>query len=311
MIWDSKLWLEKKEEAIRNHERNAMSRGRIGVYADTIRCVEADEYLTESGKTVKLSHEFTVPQGVVSSPIELKSIPAYPETDIEVWNADTFLAAKKLQEEGHKTAALNMANRHQAGGGVIMGAGAQEENLFRRSNLFKALYPFDRNVGSLFNIEPADPSLGHYPMDKNFGGIYAEGITVFRGTEDEGYPLLDEPYFVNVISVAAIDCPYLDEDGQMIQKMVEGTKNKIRTILRLAIMNGCDAMVLGAFGCGAFCNPPDQMARIFGEVFNEPEFAHSFRKIVFAILDDHNAGRIHNPEGNYKPFADYFQNFSL
>lgn len=31
-----------------------------------------------------------------------------------------------------------------------------------------------------------------------------------------------------------------------------------------------------------------------------------YRKIVFAILDDHNAHQSHNPEGNLKPFADEF-----
>jgi hypothetical protein len=29
-------------------------------------------------------------------------------------------------------------------------------------------------------------------------------------------------------------------------------------------------------------------------------------KITFAILDDHNAGKQHNPEGNLKPFVDVF-----
>ena len=31
-----------------------------------------------------------------------------------------------------------------------------------------------------------------------------------------------------------------------------------------------------------------------------------YRKIVFAILDDHNAHQSHNPKGNLKPFADEF-----
>lgn len=29
-------------------------------------------------------------------------------------------------------------------------------------------------------------------------------------------------------------------------------------------------------------------------------------KITFAILDDHNAGKQHNPDGNYKPFVEVF-----
>ena len=33
---------------------------------------------------------------------------------------------------------------------------------------------------------------------------------------------------------------------------------------------------------------------------------NKYRKIVFAILDDHNAHQSHNPKGNLKPFADEF-----
>jgi hypothetical protein len=33
----------------------------------------------------------------------------------------------------------------------------------------------------------------------------------------------------------------------------------------------------------------------------------SFKSIVFAIIDDHNAMQNHNPNGNIQPFADIFQ----
>lgn len=36
------------------------------------------------------------------------------------------------------------------------------------------------------------------------------------------------------------------------------------------------------------------------------KFANHFRLVVFGILDDHNAHKEHNPEGNIKPFADVF-----
>ena len=37
-----------------------------------------------------------------------------------------------------------------------------------------------------------------------------------------------------------------------------------------------------------------------------PILTHPLHKIEFAILDDHNAHQSHNPEGNFKPFADEF-----
>ena len=72
--------------------------------------------------------------------------------------------------------------------------------------------------------------------------------------------------------------------------MIEGAKNKMRTILRIGLRHGHDSLVLGAFH----------------EVFEEPEFKDKYRLISFAILDDHNAHRSHNPEGNYLPFVKEF-----
>ena len=64
--------------------------------------------------------------------------------------------------------------------------------------------------------------------------------------------------------------------------------------------------MLSAFGCGAFRNPPQHMAELFRETLGEEEFSGVFRRIVFAILDDHNAQGRHSPEGNYAPFAREF-----
>ena len=33
-----------------------------------------------------------------------------------------------------------------------------------------------------------------------------------------------------------------------------------------------------------------------------------FREVVFAIFDDHNAHKAHNPEGNFAPFVRCFSN---
>ena len=90
------------------------------------------------------------------------------------------------------------------------------------------------------------------------------------------------------------------------EHLVEPAKNKIRTILRIGLANRHDSLVLGALGCGAFRNPPRHVARLFHEVFQEQEFRNKYRRIVFAILEDHNSRRRHNPEGNYLPFKEEF-----
>ena len=41
-------------------------------------------------------------------------------------------------------------------------------------------------------------------------------------------------------------------------------------------------------------------------LFEDPEFDGKFKKIIFAIFDDHNTGKDHNPFGNYLPFIQTF-----
>jgi len=92
---------------------------------------------------------------------------------------------------------------------------------------------------------------------------------------------------------------WLDDDEIII------TKNKIRTIFRIALENGNDSLVLGAFGCGAFRNPPVQIARLFHDIINENEFNNRFKKIVFAIRNTIWKHK-HNPDGNLYPFIEEF-----
>ena len=47
-------------------------------------------------------------------------------------------------------------------------------------------------------------------------------------------------------------------------------------------------------------------AKLWKALFNDEEFKGKFKKIIFAIFDDHNAGKQHNPFGNYLPFIETF-----
>ena len=90
------------------------------------------------------------------------------------------------------------------------------------------------------------------------------------------------------------------DEERLSEPMVARTKDKIRTILRICAANGQTNLVLSAFGCGAFCNPPKHMAELFKEILNADEFCGVFRKIVFAI----KGGSFMKRKGNYKPFAE-------
>lgn len=229
-------------------------------------------------------------------------LPIKGETIVKVENIDCLLAAQRLLEEGYHPAVLNMASRQNPGGGVQTGAGAQEENLFRRSNLFQSLFQF-ASFAEKFGLRK---SKYQYPLDRNFGGVYTPDATVFRGTEQDGYPLLDRPYPMSFIAVPGINRPALESPERIVPELVEPVKNKIRTIFRIGLLHGHDSLILGALGCGAFRNPPSHIARLFHEVMEEPEFKNKFRLLLFAILDDHNAKLKHNPDGNYLPFVREF-----
>ncbi|GMO50283.1 MAG: hypothetical protein Pg6C_13860 [Treponemataceae bacterium] len=227
------------------------------------------------------------------------------QTKYSVINADCLETAEILVKLGFNPCVLNLASRKNPGGGVLGGAGAQEENLFRRSNLFLSLYQFAPYANE-YGITRHEKS---YPLNKNTVGIYSAGITVFRGSEKNGYCLLKQPYTVSFVTVPAINSPDLIErngDFFIAGNLVEPTKEKIRTILRITGKYKHDCLVLGAFGCGAFANPPNHMAELFREVFSEKEFMAKFKFVVFAIFEDHNSNQKHNPNGNVLPFLDVF-----
>ncbi len=142
----------------------------------------------------------------------------------------------------------------------------------------------------------------HYPLDRNFGGVFSRNITIFRDTEANGYVLLDTPWHANFIAVAACNLKYHERGEHIPEYVVETTLNKIRTILRIAYTHQQTRLVLGAFGCGAFGNPPQHMAELFAQCLHEPEFNGRFKEIYFAILPDHN-----DRKGNYRAFKSVFK----
>lgn len=209
-------------------------------------------------------------------------------------NQDCLAYAKSLQEQDNADdlCVLNMASAKNPGGGVYGGAGAQEEYLFRCSDYYRFLFqyadPASFDCEKVYGI-PHNPRHS-YPLKRHFGGVYSHGVTIFRDTEANGYALLETPWKVNFVAVAANNIRrYMNGRTTIPDKFIPSTLSLIRTILRIAYNNGQRRLVLGAFGCGAFANPPGHMAQLFKQVFEEPEFQGLFREIHFAIIEDHNS----------------------
>ena len=274
-------------------------------FRNTVDIVNQGHYVTENGMEYAFPDDSGMMRNTVFYDHEIR-IDDRPQCDeptiVEVQNIDCLYAGVQLKEQGYNPAVLNMASRRNPGGGVTTGAGAQEETLFRRTNLFRSLYQFAPYVEQ-YGIKP---SHHQYPLDRNYGGVYTPDVIYFRESEQKGYALLEEPVSLSFITVAGMNRPDLTDDGMIAPYHVEPIKNKIRTIFRIGLVHGHDSLVLGALGCGAFRNPPRHVARLFHEVMDEQEFKNRYRRILFAILDDHNAHQRHNPEGNFKPFVEEF-----
>jgi len=266
------------------------------IFAETMRICRRGGYVAPSGAEVRLPGTDEVLKASVfyQNPPGVDSVAVLESSVCDAVNEDCIEVARKLVQDGYSPIMLNMANRHTPGGGVINGARAQEESLFRHSNLCVSLYQYEEYHAGLLGLPLGK---GRYPMDRDTGGIYSGRVTFFRTSSREGDALVETPFECAVVSVAAINRPDLTPDGLLVDWAVVATKKKIRTMLRIGLLHGHDAIVLGAWGCGAFCNPPEHMARLFHEVLEEDEFARKYRIVRFAVIEDHNSRH-----SNFAPF---------
>jgi uncharacterized protein (TIGR02452 family) len=213
-----------------------------------------------------------------SEDIEMKDAPPSPTTPTPKAPQDQTPSPANNTPPASPTpkpvAVLNLANAYHPGGGFLRGALAQEEALCYRSSLSLSL------------------STHHYPIP-TLSALYTPTCVIIRDAMSRGHDLLypktapDDLPVTSVISVAAINRPRLADDGTYLRDYdIEIMKYKIRMVLRLAAGQGHRKLVLGALGCGAFENPPGQVAQLFVEVFQEGEFRGGWwEDVVFAVLD--------------------------
>lgn len=300
---------------------------RVTVMLNTIGVLKKGVYYTENKeiklkpnklKTIVYNHRSKLRDQMTKPLSDLKNY-LNKTTKVSVVNEDCLVVYEQLLSENRRPLLLNMANAYTPGGGYRKGDGAQEENIFRRSNYYKSLdmeldddKPTDRfYCSSDCELRRFNQRDRMYPIE-DFGAIYTSGLTVFRQTENNGYAFMKKPmYNVCAIASAAYRNPKLDDNDKnsLSPKVSVRMRKKIENIFAIAHDQQHDCLVLSAFGCGAFRNPPAHVAKIFKSVIEQ--YAGFFEHIYFAIIDDHNASKEHNPHGNYKPFHDILHNFEV
>ena len=199
----------------------------------------------------------------------------------------TFEAAFTYVRDGLKTAVLNFASSTNPGGGVVNGSSAQEESLCRCSTLYFCIKSM--KLWESFYL----PHRKYGTPLHNDDCIYTPDVVVFKSDTDDPKFLQEQYWYrVNVLSCAA---PNLREHPSNEMNPGEGDsavkisheelrslhEKRLRRILSIAAEKGNEAIILGAFGCGAFMNDPEVVAQASKTVVNE--FARAFKKIEFAV----------------------------
>lgn len=228
---------------------------------------------------------------VVSENFNSSKSPYYEKMNVLVQKDTALNVAKQMKDM--KVAVLNFANPVNPGGGVLEGANAQEECLCRATNLYSCL--ISKNA-SIFYDE-------HKRIRQQVKGwnkflatdrlIYSENILVIkRDTQVKYYNRLfwiqeyiDDWYEIDVITCSA---PFFRSKFLLLpdDELEKIFTKRIINILEAAIENNVDTLILGAFGCGVFNNPPQLVAKTFRNVFQQKRYSHAFAKVVFAIIDD-------------------------
>lgn len=184
------------------------------------------------------------------------------------------------REKINRIAMLNMACFSTPGGGVTRGSSAQEEALCRASNLYPSLVETRK--------------FGFYPMKE---GFVTQNVTFFR---DASGKIIHPSKRIqcDIINLAALKFRHPKAPEDLTQKEKNIMYNKIREMLYLG--QGYDCLILSAFGCGAYNNPPELVAEMFYQLLVTEEWGYRFQKVVFAIINDRNG------QSNFEIFHNQF-----
>ena len=188
---------------------------------------------------------------------------------------------------GKHISVLNFASATNPGGGVTKGASAQEECLCRISTLYKCI--------AASEITEAFHKKHRYALKtEKMNSFYNDDciqtcdVTLFKSDTAKTVLLSEKDWFdVDVISCAAPNLRYMlqyDKNWKKTvtdKKLFDIYKKRINRVLDIASSAKSDVIILGAFGCGAFVNPPELVAKAMHAAIDEHKY--DFETIELAI----------------------------
>ena len=208
----------------------------------------------------------------------------------------TLEAAAPYRCAGKKVCVLNFASATNPGGGVTKGSSAQEEAICRCSTLY----------ANLKEQKAWDSFYGPHRRQRdplhNDDCIYTPGVMVFKSDTEYPRGLPEEKWYsVNVLTCAAPNLRERPSNGMNSGDGDEAVhisreelqvlhEKRMKRVLEIASAKGNEVVILGAFGCGAFRNPPSIVAQAMKTVVQE--YRMKFETIEFAVYcsprDDSN-----------------------
>lgn len=205
---------------------------------------------------------------------QVKQLPTFETTRITVSNQTTLAAARTLVVTHPALACLNFASAKNPGGGFLSGSQAQEESLARASGLYATLltkpefYTYHRHLNTTLYSDHV---------------IFSPNVPIFR---DDLGQLLDQPWHASFITAAAPNAGAIrKKEPQNIERIQPTLEQRARMVLAIGALHRCEALVLGAWGCGVFQNDPVEVAHVFATVLADAAFQYRFRHIAFAVFD--------------------------
>ena len=264
----------------------------IDVFEDTRQWYQSDAELIASVKNSIAETRFYKPEEYPDFSREKRF-----DTEICVSKKRSFQAAMDIKNRlpQIKIAVQNFASATNAGGGVKSGSRAQEESLCRCSTLYPVL-----NTPELWD-KFYQMHRDRHDMRYTDSCIYSPDIKIIKTDTNSPARMRREDWCsVDIITCAA---PNLRENNSRFShhaktvkltesELIELHKKRMRHMFVIAAANKAEALVLGAFGCGVFQNPPLTVAKAFKEIVDE--FDGVFRLIEFAVYSTPNDSKNHD-----------------
>jgi uncharacterized protein (TIGR02452 family) len=254
----------------------------------TLAALDAGEYHAPDGTAIAIRDlvDACVGQTRMYEPDELEDLyrqivaqPALnsPDTRHSLVNQTTLQGCAELaaSQQYQRIGVLNFASAKKTGGGFLNGKVTQEESLARSSALYPSLsqcpqfYEFHRDQDTCLYSDRM---------------IYSPACPVLR--DDAGHWLV-RPYTVDFITSQAPNAgAVLRNEPANRMRIVPTLTARAGKVLALAAHRQCDALVLGAWGCGIFENDRATVARIFTDYLRPGgDFYGRFRHVRFAVYD--------------------------